>query len=456
MGWFMKRRLLLIFILVLITNSSFSETLKELVKEALKENHIINISLWKEKEQEQEYKAALGLLLPKVWFQEDALRSSSPPFVWMSKMSRKDVDQSMMNLKGFNDPDAVTDFKSSINVTMPLFRGGEILSGIKAKRYFFEIAKELNKKTKEEIALEVTKLYLEICWLKSRVKAAQSAVETAQKHVNQAKALYTKGMALKADLLKAKVYLSAAKDRLIKEETTLEIAKRKLSILVGKSPEEPTDTENDIEDLYVSFQNLKVDLQSLVEKALKNRKDLKAAQKRVGIERQNLRIAYSEYFPKIDIISSWEWHGHNFPGDSDGAAWTIGAVAKLNIFDGFIRERKVKKAKARIIQAQEFLKEKEKEVTLDVISSILRLKEAKEKIKTARIAVSEAKETLKVIEKRYSQGLATITELTDTQTALEEAKARYLGALHQYLMSMYSAYYNAGILLEFIGGSVEN
>ncbi|NPA15353.1 MAG: TolC family protein [Deferribacteres bacterium] len=366
-------------------------------------------------------------------------------------MSRKDVVPSMMNLKGFNDPDAVTDFKSSINAAMPLFRGGEILSAIKARRYAFEIAKDINKKTKEEIALEVTKSYLEICWLKSRVKAARSAVKTAGRHVKQAKALYTKGMALKADLLKAKVYLSAQKERLVREKTSLNIARRKLSILVGKSPQELTDTESDIESLYARLKRLNLNLNSLINNALNRRKDLTAVRKRINIERQNLRIAYSDYFPKIDVVSSWEWHGHNFPGDSDGAAWSIGAVAKLNIFDGLIRERKVKKAKARIIQAEELAREKEKEVVLEVISSVLRIKEARENIRTAKTAVAEARESLKVIEKRYSQGLATITELTDTQTALEEAKARYLGALHQYLMSVYSAYYSAGSLLEFIG-----
>ncbi len=36
-------------------------------------------------------------------------------------MSRRDVTVGIMNLEGFSDPDAVTDFKSSINVSFPLF-----------------------------------------------------------------------------------------------------------------------------------------------------------------------------------------------------------------------------------------------------------------------------------------------------------------------------------------------
>ena len=445
------KKALFVFLFSIVAIQVGAETLKELIIRAIEKNHIVKASRLEVEISKQDYKASIGLLFPHIWFEEKAVRSDNPPFVWMTKMSRKDVDERMMNLKGFNDPDATTNFHSSINLRMPLFHGGEILSTIRMKQYLKEISEKYRIKTREEIALEIVKAYLEICWLKSRVKAAQMAVKTAAKHVKDAEARYRQGTTLKSDVLKAQVFLAKMKERLSTEKKLLDIAKRKLSILVGESPMIATDTDFNIVDLYELYKGYTINTKTLIDEALKRRADLLAVQKMEDVEKQNLKRAYSDYFPKLDIVSSFDWFGHNFPGDSDGASWTVGVVARINVFDGFIRERMVKKAKIKMAKVRQIALQKEKEVMLDVINANLSLNTARNKIDMTRKAVLQAEESLRIIEKRYRVGLVTMTEVTDTQSALEEAKALYLGAIHEYLYSLYQLQYAAGKLLEFIG-----
>lgn len=268
------RRLVFVALFITFSLSAWGLTLKEVVTEALKNNDIVKSSAWQQQEQVYQYKATRGLLFPKLWFQEEGTRSNNPPFVWMSKMSRADVTPDMMNLKGFNNPDAVTSFTSSINLAYPLFHGFAISNAVKMQKLAAEVTQKLHGLTKEQIALEVVKNYLEIGWLNSRVKAAKEYVKSAEYHVKQAKARYSAGLALKSDVLKAKVYLVQKQELLLREKNALDISLRNLAILMGKSPLEKPEVHPTLENIYQHLSGYKYNITQAVKSALDHRKDL--------------------------------------------------------------------------------------------------------------------------------------------------------------------------------------
>ncbi len=444
-------RFLVVFLFLFVAEISAAHDLKYFVSRALSESEAVKSAMWMRKASNYMYKEVKGALFPKLWFQSDAIRSNNPPFVWMSKMSRADVTPDMMNLKGFNDPDAVTNFSSSINLTYPLFYGGAIKSVVGANKALSRAADRLYAGSKERIAFEVAKTYLKVCWLKSRVRAAEEFVKSAKYHLRQAESRYRTGMALKSDVLKAKVYLAQTKERLVREETSLDVARRKLSMLSGGSAMEPAVVDVDLEDLFRELKGYGEDREKAVEVALRNRKDLSAYKLKVEAKEKQVDAARADYFPKVDLVSSFRWYGHNYPLQGEQSDWMIGGILRLNLFDGFARENRIKRAKAERLEAEFNYLRKRKEVALEVISAVERLKEARSRVEIAVNTVEEAKESLRIMEKRYQQGLATMTQLTDTQSYLEEAKAMYLGAIHDFLLAVYSVEYAKGTLLEFLG-----
>ncbi len=441
----------LVLLLVFLPLSARSGELGDLVGRALRENHVVKGEEWAAVASGEEYKASWGMVIPRVWFQENGFRSDKPPFVWMSKMSRRDVTLGMMNLRGFNHPPTVTDFQSSINVAWPLFHGGEIYSTIMMNKAFYQAARKWLGSSKEQIALAVAERYLEAAWARSRVEAARKAVESARGHVSTARARFRKGMALKADVLRAKVYLASMEDRLAREVTAWEVARRALNMVVGGDPRFPLDIKGNLEGLYREYKDYNPTLDALVTRALERRGDYLAQKARVEAERYGVKRAMSEDFPKIGLMASWEWHGSHYPGETDAANWMVGGVARINIFDGFAREHRLRKARALLARARAQAREKEQEVVLEVVCVVLRLREARKRVEASRSSVEEAREALRVIEKRYAAGLATMVEVNDAQTALVDARSLYLGALHDYLKALYTLQYSSGGLLEFVG-----
>ena len=429
-----------------------SDDITSFVEKALKYNEFLKSMYYNKEVAKEEAKAIKGSLFPKLSFEEEFTRSDYPASVWMAKMARGDVTPGMMNLKGFNNPDRTSLFRSSFILRYPVFYGFQMVSAIKAKEIEAEAIEELFKLTKEDIALKTIKAYLDVCYAKSKIEASRKDVESAEKHVSLAESRYKRGIALLADVLKAKVYLAGARDRLAQATTYYEVSLSKLSMLTGGDPASKMEVNCTIEKLYENLKSYSfVDINSLISKGLTNRKDIAIAQKEVEIANQKLREAKSDYFPKLDLYASYDWYGANYPLQSDSSSSTVGVIMRFNIFDGFSRERKVKASELAILRSKEALTSKQKEAQTEIIANALKIKESVERINLAESSVKEAEETLRTMELRYKEGLANITELTDSQAYLYNARSNLIGAYYDYVFSVYSTEFSTGTLLNFLG-----
>lgn len=422
------------------------------VDRAIKGNEYLKSLFYTKQAVEEEAKAYRGLLLPQISFEEEFSRSNYPPAVWMGKMGRKDVSPEIMNLEGFNDPPTISLFRSSIVLRYPLFRGFGIVSLIRQKEIEAEMALEQYNLSKEEIALKAIKSYLDVCYANSKIEASKKDIESAEYHVKLAESRYKQGVALLSDVLKAKVYLSSARDKLETAKTYYEVSLSQLAVLIGESPTKKIQVSCKLEEIYNSLKHYSFnDIESLIQKGLNNRKDIKNAEKEISLMESKVKESKSLYYPHIDLYMSQDWFGHNYPGQSEGSSTTFGAVLKFTIFDGFSRERRVRATENLLLKSKENLSLKTKEVSTEILASALKIRESVERILLAENAVREAEESLRIIEARYKEGLATITELTDTQSALYQARSNLIGAYYDFALSVYNTEFSTGTLLEFLG-----
>jgi outer membrane protein len=68
-------------------------------------------------------------------------------------------------------------------------------------------------------------------------------------------------------------------------------------------------------------------------------------------------------------------------------------------------------------------------VRLQVRQAYLDLQAANSRMDVAQAAIAEAEESHRILANRYDAGLSTATDLLGSQTALTEAKSRYLAAV---------------------------
>jgi outer membrane protein TolC len=75
-------------------------------------------------------------------------------------------------------------------------------------------------------------------------------------------------------------------------------------------------------------------------------------------------------------------------------------------------------------------------IKFEVQSAYLNLNQAKESLLSLGRNVDEAKESVRVAELNYAEGLITITDVGAAQVALSEARINYLRAIYEYIISL--------------------
>ena len=71
-------------------------------------------------------------------------------------------------------------------------------------------------------------------------------------------------------------------------------------------------------------------------------------------------------------------------------------------------------------------------ISLEVKDAYLRLREARDKIGVAQVAVEQAEENFRINAERFKEQVATTTEVLDAQTLLTQARSNYFNALSDY------------------------
>jgi outer membrane protein TolC len=87
-------------------------------------------------------------------------------------------------------------------------------------------------------------------------------------------------------------------------------------------------------------------------------------------------------------------------------------------------------------------------VGYEVREAWLRRIEAEKRLAVSRSAVVSAEEATRLLSRRFENGLATMLELLDAQTALNQARANLVESENNLLLATGRVYFSAGIFLK--------
>ena len=104
--------------------------------------------------------------------------------------------------------------------------------------------------------------------------------------------------------------------------------------------------------------------------------------------------------------------------DSFKGTWDVAVVVSFDLWNWGKTRSQEEQAKAQLAQAQDGRKLLEDQAVLEITQSRLSLARAREKVRVADLAVSQAGENLRVTREKFKQGLALNTEVLDGEVSL--------------------------------------
>ena len=323
-----------------------------------------------------------------------------------------------------NVTSAFDQYSGSVTLNQYIYDFGKTPTQVKISRLNLDAAGQDFENISEQIILSVKQSYYAVLQAKRNRAVAEETVKQFAQHLDQAKGFYEVGTHPKFDVTKAEVDLSNAKLNLIRAQNTVKLAIVNLNNAMGV-PDAP---DYQLED-NLSFVKYEMAFEEALSTAFGNRPDLKSAVAKRKAAEQAVALAKTGYYPSISGNAAYNVGGSNFPLNT---GWNVGATISIPIFSGFLTKYQVEEARANLNVLKANEETQRLTVFLDVQQAYLNLKEAEERVPTAELAVTQAKENLDIANGRYSAGVGSPIEVTDAQVASTNAETTYIQALSDY------------------------
>jgi outer membrane protein TolC len=435
-------RILFLFVLAMGTQLYAQEplTLERAVELALSNSPSLKAADARTEAAKQAYHEILGNRLPSVDLMEIAERTTNPAEVFAFQMN-----QERFSMADFANPDKDPNNPSPFNttitraeVTMPLFTGGMLAGRTKQAHLMLKAARSERERARSEVTFKTAEAWLNLKRATENLDLMRRSLETMNAHLQQARDYFSEGLIASPDVLRAEVYLAELQEWVVRSENGERLAQAALNFSMGL-PQTSTYQTSALPDLDSST----VDLTEWLTHADHKRDDLLAARLKVRTAETESRVAMSAFLPTVGLLGRYDLYDDKLFG-RHGESWALMGVAKWNIFHGGADYSKWQKnreeARAHASDVSRFAEG----VALEVRQSFGDLEAAQLRFDAATAALASGRENLRVMDERYREGVAKMTDLLDAQTALRELEVRELNARYDRYLSLYRLRLAAG------------
>lgn len=404
-------------------------SMKDAVQIALENNREIKIASLSTNQSHEKVREAYGNLMPEISAEGAYIRNTKLPVFYLPSAFFGNPDGGSMPIE-IGEKNI---YEGYLKFQMPLFNAA-IYPGIRAAKTSELISQENLKGTRIKTVTDVKKAYLLALVLKQHLDLTEESFNRAQQRLEDVKNLYRQGFAADVDTLTAYIGIINIKPLILKLNNAVVNSSNGLKYLMGLRAEniiELTDTLSYVNDL--GLENYEDALRS----AIDNRYELKALQLAIEAANELKSVEFSGHLPSLSAFgrikieaqsSNYKFADYQWPTSS-----FVGLQLSVPLFSGFKIDSKVEQASIERNKAEEQLKNFTEYLNVEVKTSLSALMESKENVAAQSKTVKLAERNYSLMQSRFKNGFAKLTDLLDAELVLKESKTNYLNEIYNHL-----------------------
>ncbi len=414
-------------------------TLREAIQAALKQSPDIDAARADLQNARASVSLARTQFLPQVNFTEDMSRGNDPVYVFGTRLRQQSFTQADFALSELNTPDTIGNFATRISGGWLLFDSLRTQKSVHGAALMQKSVASSAKAVDQKIVFEVVQAYQGILYAERRVEIAQREFETAEALLSSADDHVKAGLAVESDRMSAQVSVAERKQGLIEAQGDLELAWAQLSVAMG-TPELKASTLGPIELKNFAESSLDQELET----ASRYRQDLQALGEAQSAQAETESAARLSFGPRVNAYGNWEDDRQTLGGQG-GDNWVAGVRIDVDILP-FSKRAQLEREKAVRARVDAQVASYRQKVRFQVTQAHVQRETAQLSLETARTAIDQATESLRILKNRYEAGLATITDLLRAEDAEREAQINYWHAVYGNTMAYAQLLFATGML----------
>jgi outer membrane protein len=328
----------------------------------------------------------------------------------------------------------------ALEASQAVYTGGAMSSGIRMAEIGKQKAEAALQQTLQQMCFVALGQYLEIYKNDNQMEVYRNNIALTKKLISNVKAKCQQGTALKNDVTRYELQLEDQGLELEKLNNNRTIINHQLCTLLGCADCKIIPDTTIINTAYGREAE-----QNWQNKASASSPLLRQTALDIDMSKQQSRLAKSELMPMISVVAADNLNGPIMievpPINKNFNYWYLGVGVKYSISSLFKSNKKIKRAQAAEVQSAEQHKAMSDEVENSVQSAYTLYQQSYVELATQQKSVQLAQQNYDVIDNRYMNGLALVTDMVDAENTklsaeLQEVNAR-IGVVYAYYKMKY-------------------
>ena len=335
----------------------------------------------------------------------------------------------------------------AVTLSWLLFDFGARSGSIGAARAALLAADWTHNATLQTVVLAVEQAYFQYLGTKALLDAQQTTLAEARTNLEAANQRHRVGLATIADVLQARTALSQAQLALESTQGDLQTTRGALALSMGLPANVPYDI--DVRPDTTLPLGILEGVDSLIERAVRERPDLAAQRALAEQARARVSIARAQALPTLAVGgNAGQTNFINPPAGSatSGNSYTATLTLSIPVFSGGSQIYNVKAASAAADAAARRAQGFEQRVVYEVFNAYYALRTSTQLVRTSRDLLASATESEQVALGRYKAGAGSLLDLLTAQSALASARAQAIQARFSWNTALAQLAHDVGIL----------
>jgi adhesin transport system outer membrane protein len=326
-------------------------------------------------------------------------------------------------------------------LTQNLFDGFATPANVRSARLNVEVAEATLAGTRQNVLYSGIAAYIEVLRQRQLIELARDSERTIMRQLNLEDERVQRGGGIAVDVLQAKSRLQLAKERRVTFEGGLADAVARYIQVFGHPPEidrmtPPPTPKTQLPD----------DLDEALEVARENNPAIESSLATVDVADERRRLARSDYYPRIDIVTSANRENDNNLVRGTSVDMSVVMQATWNLFNGFATAAGVSQASAEYQASLRNHDNVARQVTQQTRLAWNEMMTAQERVELLENAVNIASEVLEARTKLREAGRETVINVLDAENEVYNARINLVVATGDAKRAAYQVLQGVGRL----------
>lgn len=330
-------------------------------------------------------------------------------------------------------------------VSQVVYAGGAIRSGVRMAELDKEMAELDVEKNRQEVRFLLTGYYLDLCKLGNQIEVVRQNIALTQKEIEQMKARRGEGTVLQNDITRYEFQLQSLQLTLTKLTDASTVINHQL-VTTLHLPEQTiiAPDKNELDNEINALSAIAAQ-ETWQQTAADNNLGIRQATVATNLAEQNVTQVKAKSLPSVAIIAENQLYGPYtqdlIPKDCNINVWFVGIGVKFSLGSLWKNKHNIRKARIEYQQSQEALALAREGVENGVQASYTNLLTSYTEVKTQQKQVELANQNYSVVQKRYQNDLALLTDMVDASNMKLSAEMALVNARIGMLYNFYKLKY---------------